>query len=101
MKYIYIDSEFKCSVSKNSNTILEVETEYFDGKCDAYIEGYRYIPSGQSWTRDDGTVFTGEMVAPLKDSRVLEAMQRDYERERYQEAIAAVDMLLLQIGGAE
>lgn len=79
---IYIDSEFKCHAS-DDGTMTAVETDVFDGKCDAYIEGYRFIPSGQTWTRADGVVFTGEMIAPWKPWDELDAVQREYEREQY------------------
>lgn len=82
MKTIYIDSEFKCHVAP-SEGLTPIETDAFDGKCDAYIEGYRFIPSGQTWTRADGMVFTGEMIAPWKPWDELDAAQREYEREQY------------------
>ena len=81
MKIIYIDSDFKCHVS-DDGTMAVVETDFFDGKCDAYIEGYRFIPSGSVWIRPDGTTFYGEMVAPWKDWRQIDAIQREYEREQ-------------------
>ena len=80
MKTIYIDSEFKCHVS-NDGTMHAVETDFFDGKCDALVEGYRFVPEGESWTRSDGTVFTGEMIAPWKDYSELDAAQREYEKQ--------------------
>ena len=66
MKTIYIDSEFKCHVS-GDGTMTEMQTDAFDGKCDTFIEGYRFVPSGASWTREDGVVFQGEMISPWKD----------------------------------
>lgn len=87
MRTIYIDSEFKCHVSPSSG-YTSVETDAFDGKCDTYIEGYRFIPAGQTWTRADGVVFTGEMIAPWKSWAELDAAQREYEREQYQTAVA-------------
>lgn len=36
MKTIYIDPEFKCHVS-DDGTMRAVETNAFDGKCDAFI----------------------------------------------------------------
>lgn len=87
MRTIYIDSEFKCHVSPSSG-YTSVETDAFDGKCDTYIEGYRFIPAGQTWTRADGVVFTGEMIAPWKPWAELDTAQREYEREQYQ-ALAA------------
>ena len=77
---IYLDKDFKCYTKENSLTVQSVETDYFDGKCDAFIEGYRFVPAGQSWTREDGVVFSGKMVAPFKDSRLLETVQNMYEQ---------------------
>ena len=79
---IYIDSEFKCHVTSGEG-LTPIETDAFDDKCDAYIEGYRSIPAGQTWTRADGMVFTGEMIAPWKSWAELDAAQREYEREQY------------------
>lgn len=87
MKTICIDSSFKCHTS-TAEGLTKIETEAFDGKCDAYIEGYRFIPAGQTWTRADGVVFTGEMIAPWKPWAELDTAQREYEREQYQ-ALAA------------
>lgn len=97
---IYIDSDFKCHASNPDGTTTAVETDFFDGKCDAYIEGYRFVPAGSVWTRPDGVVFPGEMVAPWKDWRELDAAQLAYEREQYDamaaelaDARAALEML--------
>ncbi len=78
MRTIYIDSEFKCHIS-NDGTMTAVETDIFDGKCAAFIEGIRFVPDGESWTREDGVVFTGEMVAPWMDYNILAAYQLQYE----------------------
>ena len=79
---IYIDSDFKCHTS-DDGTMTAVEADFFDGKCAAYIEGYRFVPAGSVWTRTDGVVFHGEMVAPWKDWRQLDEAQRGYEKEQY------------------
>lgn len=75
---IYLDADFRCHIT-DTGGLTPVETTAFEGKCRRYIEGYRYIPAGQSWTRSDGVVFTGEMIAPAEDSRLLEAAQAAYE----------------------
>ena len=81
MKTIFLDSEWKCHVS-NGGTIKEIiEADFFDGKCDAFIEGYRFVPGGETWTRSDGVAFHGEMIAPWKDYAELDAAQRQYERQ--------------------
>lgn len=71
---VYIDSDFLCHVSAGDG-LREVETDFFTGKCAAFIEGYRFVPAGETWTRKDGVVFSGEMVAPVRDYAVLEAIQ--------------------------
>lgn len=75
---VYIDSNFHCSAS-DDGTGRAVETDFFDGKCAAFIQGYQYIPAGESWTREDGEVFTGEMIAPWMPYSELSAAQAQYE----------------------
>ena len=79
---IYIDTDYKCHTAPVDG-LTAVETTSFDGKCATYIEGYRFVPDGASWTRSDGEVFTGEMVAPWKPWDELDAAQREYERAQY------------------
>lgn len=80
---IYIDNDYKCHADNPEGTYTAVETTAFDGKCDSCIEGYRFVPDGETWTRPDGAVFHGEMIAPWRDWRELDEAQRAYERERY------------------
>ena len=80
MKIIYIDSEFKCHTT-DTGSLQAVETEVFDGKCDKYIEGYRFVPDGQTWTRDDGVQFTGPLVSPHKNYDILAAYQEQYQSD--------------------
>ena len=74
-----------------------VETDAFDGKCAEYIEGYRLVPAGETWTRDDGALFSGEMIAPWKPWNELDAVQRKYEREQitqYESALTEIEAAL-------
>ena len=82
---IYIDSDYKCHIT-TADGLTAVETDVFDGKCQAYIEGYRLVPAGASWTRPDGVVFQGEMVCPWRPWRELDSAQRAYEQEQLEEA---------------
>lgn len=91
MKTIYIDSEFKCHIA-NDGTMIAIETDAFDGKCDAYIEGYRFVPSGKSWTRSDGEIFHGEMITPWKDYGELDDAQRKYERELLENSVPVSEL---------
>jgi hypothetical protein len=84
---IYIDSDFKCHTVAEDG-LTAVETTAFDGKCAVYIEGYRFVPDGSTWVREDGTVFAGEMVSPWKPWEELDAVQREYEREQYNSLLA-------------
>lgn len=96
MKTIYIDSDFKCHVA-SADGMTAIETDFFDGKCDALVEGYRFVPSGEIWTRSDGVVFLGEMITPWKDYAELDSAQREHEREKLADAENALAILL---GGA-
>jgi hypothetical protein len=96
VKRIYIDSEYKCHAT-DDGTMTKVETDFFDGKCDDYIEGYRFIPSGQCWVRPNGAVFNGEMVAPWKPYAQLEAAQRSYERKLLEEYESLIQELYAEV----
>ena len=75
MKTIYLDSEYMCH-SANDGTMKEVETDAFDGLCAGAIECYRYIPTGQAWTRPDGRITPGPFIQVVKESV---GIQRQYE----------------------
>lgn len=87
---IYIDTDYRCHTTPAEGR-RAVETTVFDGKCAAYIEGYRFVPAGETWVREDGSVFTGEMIAPWKPWEALDAAQREYEREQYETLTAQND----------
>ena len=80
---IYIDSDYKCHATP-ADGLTAVETDFFDGKAPGYIDGYRFIPAGHSWTGEDGTVYRGEAAFPVTDWEALDKSQRVYEREQYE-----------------
>ena len=84
---IYIDKDFRCFAEPGEG-LEAVQTDFFDGKAPGYIEGYRFIPTGEHWTAEDGTVYRGEAAFPVTDWEALDKIQRVYERERYA-AVAA------------
>lgn len=88
---IYIDSDYKCHTSPGDG-LTAVETDFFDGKCRQFIEGYRFVPFEQSWTRKDGQVFDGEMIAPWRDYGILSEFQEvaQEEQNKATEEIAAI-----------
>ena len=78
---VYIDKDFKCH-TVNDGTMTAVEEAFFENKCNAFIEGYRLKPDGETCVREDGVVFSGcKMISPWKDSDELEAAQNLYESE--------------------
>ena len=93
---IYIDSDFKCHVSAAEGR-REIETGFFDGKCDEWIESYRFVPEGETWTREDGEVFKGEMITPWKDLSEAYTAQIAYlERQnaQYEAALSEIEVAL-------
>ena len=88
---IYIDSDYKCHTSP-ADGLTAMETDAFEDKCSRYIQGYRFVPAGESWTREDGHTFTGEMIAPWRDYAILAEFQAIYEEEQAKavEEIAAL-----------
>lgn len=91
----FYDREFKCHTF-DDGTMTPFETDFFDCKCDTFIEGYRYVPADETWVREDGVEFRGEMVAPWKPYGELAAAQAQYEAdtaaltEAYQEGVNSV-----------
>ena len=96
MRTIYLDSDFKCHVT-DDGTFASFETDFFDGKCDTFIEGYRFVPAGEVWTRPAGVVFTGEMISPHMDYAALDKAQRAYEQQQlaqYEAALSEIETAL-------
>ena len=94
---VYIDDKYMCHKTY-SPEFRRVESDILDGMCNRAVNGYRYIPAGESWVREDGTVFAGEMIAPAEDIRLLEAAQEAYEEAMAAnaDALAALDVLGVQ-----
>lgn len=90
---IYIDSDYRCHTA-DDGTRRAFDVPFFDGKCAAFIEGYRYVPSGESWTRADGEIFAGQMIAPWKPYDQLYKAQLEYELEQYKAALTEIETAL-------
>lgn len=82
---VYIDSNYCCHLT-NDGTMRQVETETFDGKCETYINGYRFIPSGEAWTSPSGIAFVGETASPIVNYELISAVQTQYEADHEQMA---------------
>lgn len=93
---IYIDSDYKCYVSAAEGR-RAIETNEFDVKCPEWIESYRFVPEGETWTREDGEVFNGEMVSPWKDLGKAYIAQADYAAQlnkQYEAALSEIEAVL-------
>ena len=94
---IYIDSDYKCYVSAAEGR-RAIETNEFDGKCDEWIESFRFVPADETWTREDGEEFAGaEMISPWKDLGEAYAAQTVYvaaQNAQYEAALAEIEAAL-------
>jgi hypothetical protein len=96
---IYLDENYMAHPQQDDGTTLmpwEDFTGFFTGKCDAFIEGYRVVPEGHTWTRNDGVTFSGLMIAPAVDPKLLLAAQANEDEETIAELDAVVVDLTYQ-----
>ena len=92
---IYIDSDYKCYVSASDGR-RAIEVNDFNGKCPEWIESYRFVPEGETWTREDGEVFTN-MAAPWKDLSEAYVAQAAYvtaQNTQYEAALTEIEAAL-------
>ena len=90
---VYIDSDFKCHTTNPDGVFREIYTDFFNDKCRIFIEGYHYVPAGELWTKPDGVVLIGETLVPCRPYQVLDAAQREYERQQLSEVNAKLNDL--------
>ena len=93
---IYIDSDYKCYVSAADGR-RAIETDAFDGKCPEWVESYRFVPEGETWTREDEEEFRGDMMAPWKDLGEAYAAQTAYvtaQNAQYEAALTEIEAAL-------
>ena len=97
---IYIDNDYKCCTTPADGRV-SIETDAFNGKLKQYIEGYRFVPADETWTREDGEVFHGEMIAPWKSYEILAELQALYEEEQAKQADMAAALDAIYTGVTE
>ena len=85
MRTIYIDSDFKCHVT-DDGTMTAVETDFFDGKCEQFVEGYCYD------TRN-GYV----QIYPFLPFGELDSAQREYEKQLLSQYEAFLEELYREV----
>lgn len=80
---IFIDSDFKCH-AEPAEGLREFDVPFFDGKCPAFVEGYRYVPQDERWILPNGKYICGEMIAPWVNYNILETAQQAADRAQEQ-----------------
>ena len=73
MRTIYIDSESRCHLT-DDGTMTAVETDFFDGKCDEFVEGFCYE-----------ILERAVRIYSWRPYSELDNAQREYERQLLQE----------------
>lgn len=69
----YLDADYRLHVHQEEGMIpWEDEHGLFTDRSDAFIEGYRVVPKGHTWIREDGEAFDGLMIAPAVHYESLE-----------------------------
>lgn len=77
---IYIDSDFKCHATDPDNIYRAFDVPFFNLKCPEFIEGYRYVPMGETWIDSNGVENIGEIISHWKSWDELDAAQYAYEQ---------------------
>ena len=93
---IYIDSDYRCHIA-DDGTRRAFDVPFFDGKCPEWIESYRFVPEGDTWVKENGEMFRGEMVSPWKDLGEAYAAQTAYvaaQNAQYEAALAEIEAAL-------
>lgn len=85
---IYVDSQNRCHPTNLDGSFREVETDFFNGKCQEFVLGYCYHEL-------DGCI----QIYPWKDYSELDAAQREYEREQLADMKAALELLEVRLNG--
>lgn len=97
---IYLDKDFKC-YTENDGTRKEYDVSFFDGKCKEFIEGFVFVPEGETLSNKNGE-FHGIMISAWKPYSELNSAQIVYERqllsqykaqnEEYKEALQTLNV---------
>ena len=93
---IYIDGNYCCHADAIAGG-REIDVPFFDGKCTAFIEAYRFVPDGEAWARADGVVFQGEMLSVCGDLAVAKIKQEQYEEDLAEKADMAEALEILGV----
>lgn len=85
---IYVDSEYRCHTTNPDGAFREVENDFFNGKCQTFIEGFCY---------DDSKGYA--QIYPWKDFAELDNAQRAYEQALIADMQNALNKLGVTLDG--
>jgi hypothetical protein len=91
----YIDNDYKIHLTNPDNIYEEVtyDGDFFNDKCDEFIEGFRFVPYGHTWVRWDQVEFPGQMISPWIDAVYLDHIQAEYVSKQFKDAVNALSLL--------
>lgn len=72
---IYVDKNSHCHITNPNGEYTSVETDFFDGKCDSFIEGFCYEIKEN-----------GYAIYAWKPYDELDNVQREYEKQLLKES---------------
>jgi hypothetical protein len=96
---LYLDENFIAHTDQDALCSLmpwEDTGHFFDGKCQAFIEGHRVVPEGYDWERPDGITFHGLMISPVVDLQQIQSVQIECDKQTIADLDAAVVDLTYQ-----
>lgn len=86
MKIYFEPINHHCHTSNPDGIYTEIETEFFNDKCDEFVEGYCY---------DDSRGYPA--IYPWKDYNELDNAQREYEKALIAEYAAALQTVGVKV----
>ena len=85
---VYIDNEYRCHAEPAEDR-RPVENAFFDGKCPAFIAGWRFVPEGESWTDGEGRSYRGQALFPAATYAAPAAAQAEQPKTEKSKAAKA------------
>lgn len=85
---IYVDKKHHCHATNQDGEYTAVETDFFDGKCDAFIEGHCYEIKEN-----------GYAIYAWKPYNELDSAQRAYEQDLIADMQQALNTLGVSVDG--
>lgn len=89
---IYIDRNNRCHLDPAPDR-TQIKTDFFEGKCQEFVEGYCFRPDGGKIALPDGTELDSGAIYPWKPYEQLAQYQAIYERSGNPDYAEALQIL--------